>query len=236
MVGETQRIENGWDVYGSDGEKVGNVAEVGSNYLLVQKGLFFTRDFYIPTSAVASVRQDEVRLSLASGEIEHQGWDSPPQDTSHVAAAGAMGRTVGNGDGDSGRSIQSGDEVAIPVVEENLRVGRREVDSGGVRVTQRVEEQPVREQVTLRDETIEVERVPVDRPVDPATMRDLDEAFIPVSVEMRERDEVPVVDKQARVVEEVVVDKEVRERTETVEGTVRRTDVDVQEVGGETRR
>ncbi len=235
MVGDTQRIENGWDVYGSDGEKVGNVAEVGSNYLLVQKGLFFTKDFYIPTSAVASVRQDEVRLSLASGEIEHQGWDSPPQSTSHGVSAGAMSGTVATGNVDSGRSRQS-DEVAIPVVEENISVGRREVDSGGVRVTQRVEEQPVREQVTLRDETIEVERVPVDRPVDPDTVRDLDEAFIPVSVEMRERDEVPVVDKQARVVEEVVVDKEVRERTETVEGTVRRTDVDVHEVGGETRR
>ncbi len=236
MVGDTQRIENGWDVYGSDGEKVGNVAEVGSNYLLVQKGLLFTKDFYIPTSAVASVRQDEVRLSLASGEIERQGWDSPPQSTAHGVSAGATSGTVATGNVESGRSVQTGDEVAIPVVEENLSVGRREVDSGGVRVTRHVEEQPVREQVTLRDETIEVERVPVDRPVDPATMRDLDEAFIPVSVEMRERDEVPVVDKQARVVEEVVVDKDVRERTETVEGTVRRTDVDVREVGGETRR
>lgn len=236
MVGDSQRIENGWDVYGSDGEKVGNVAEVGGNYLLVQKGLFFTKDFYIPTSAVASVRQDEVRLSLASGDIEHQGWDSPPQSTARGSSAGAMSGTVATGNMESGRSIQSGDEVAIPVVEENISIGRREVDSGGVRVTQRVEEQPVREQVTLRDETIEVERVPVDRPVDPDTMRDLDEAFIPVSVEMRERDEVPVVDKQARVVEEVVVDKEVRERTETIEGTVRRTDVDVHEVGRETRR
>ncbi len=235
MVGDIQRIENGWDVYGSDGEKVGNVAEVGSNYLLVQKGWFFTRDLYIPTSAVASVRQDEVRLSLASGEIEQQGWDSPPQSTEHVASAAATSGTVATGNVESGRSVQTRDEVAIPVVEENLSVGRREVDSGGVRVTQRVEEQPVREQVTVRDEAIEVERVPVDRPVDPDTMRDLDEAFIPVSVEMRERDEVPVVEKQARVVEEVVVDKEVRERTETVEGTVRRTYVDVHEVGGESR-
>ena len=235
MVGNTQRIENGWNVYGSDGEKVGNVGEVGSNYLLVQKGLLFTRDFYIPTSAVASVGQDEVRLSLASGEIEHQGWDSPPQSTSHSVSAGAMSGTAASGNVESGRTIQSGGEVAIPVVEENISVGRREVDSGGVRVTQRVEEQPVREQVTLRDEVVQVERVPVNQPVDPATARDLDEAFIPVSVEMREHDEVPVVDKQARVVEEVVVEKEVRERTETVEGTVRRTDVDVHEVGGDTR-
>ena len=125
--------------------------------------------------------------------------------------------------------------AAIPVVEEELRVGKREVESGGVRVSQRVEERPVEQQVTLRDERIEVARVPVNLPVDPATVRDPDEAFIPVTVEMRERDEVPVVEKQARVVEEVVIDKDVEQRTETVQDTVRRTDVDVEEVAGRTR-
>ena len=49
------------------------------------------------------------------------------------------------------------EETAIPVVEEELRVGKREVESGGVRVTQRIEERPVERQVTLRDETIEEE-------------------------------------------------------------------------------
>ena len=124
------------------------------------------------------------------------------------------------------------DEIAIPVVEEQLRVGKREVDSGGVRVSQRVEEQPVERQVTLRDETVEVERVPVNRPVDPATVRHPDEPFIPVTVEMCERDEVPVVEKQARVVEEVVIDKDIEQRTEAIRDTVRRTDVDVEEITG----
>ena len=125
--------------------------------------------------------------------------------------------------------------AAIPVVEEELRVGKREVDSGGVRVSQRVEERPVEQQVTLRDETVEVARVPVDRPVDPATVSNPDEAFIPITIEMRERDEVPVVERQARVVEEVVIDKDVEQRSETIRDTVRRTDVDVEEVPERTR-
>ncbi len=53
--------------------------------------------------------------------------------------------------------------------------------------------------------------------------------------EVRERDEEVVVDKQARVVEEVHIKKNVEQRTETVQDTVRRTDVDVQELGGTTR-
>jgi uncharacterized protein (TIGR02271 family) len=123
-------------------------------------------------------------------------------------------------------------EVAIPVVEEELRVGTREVETGGVRVETRVEETPVQEQVTLRDEQVRVERRAVDQPVDATTIAD---AFREGTFEVRERDEEAVVDKQARVVEEVVINKDVDQRTETIQDTVRRTDVDVEEIAGQTR-
>jgi uncharacterized protein (TIGR02271 family) len=116
-------------------------------------------------------------------------------------------------------------ETTIPVVEEELQVGKREVERGGVRVESRVEEKPVTEQVQLREERVHVERRPVDRPV-----TDADAAFREGTLEVTERAEEAVVGKTARVVEEVVVGKHVEERTETVSDTVRRTDVDVQEV------
>jgi len=123
-------------------------------------------------------------------------------------------------------------EVSIPIVEEQIRVGTREVESGGVRVDTRVEETPVREQVNLRDEQVRVERRPVDQQVDASTVTD---AFREGTFEVRERDQEAVVQKDARVVEEVVINKDVQQRTETVEDTVRRTDVDVQEMSGDTR-
>jgi len=123
-------------------------------------------------------------------------------------------------------------EVAIPIVEEEIRVGKREVESGGVRVETRVEETPVNEQVTLRDEHVTVERRPVDRAVDAGTVTD---AFREGTFEVRERDEEAVVQKEARVVEEVVVNRNVEQRTETIQDTVRRTDVDVEQVPGQTR-
>jgi uncharacterized protein (TIGR02271 family) len=116
-------------------------------------------------------------------------------------------------------------ETTIPVVEEELKVGKREVERGGVRVESRVEEKPVTEQVQLREERVHVERRPVDRPV-----TDTDKAFREGTLEVTERAEEAVVSKTARVVEEVVVGKEVAEHTETVHDTLRRTDVDVQEV------
>jgi uncharacterized protein (TIGR02271 family) len=116
-------------------------------------------------------------------------------------------------------------ETTIPVVEEELQVGKREVERGGVRVESRVEETPVTEEVQLREERVHVERRPVDRPV-----TDTDKAFREGTLEVTERAEEAVVSKSARVVEEVVVGKEVEEHTETVRDTLRRTDVDVQEV------
>jgi uncharacterized protein (TIGR02271 family) len=128
----------------------------------------------------------------------------------------------------SGRSQNVEGQQAIPVVEEELHVGKREVQRGGVRVHTRVEERPVEEQVRLREEHVSVERRPADRPVTAADLNTFQEG----TIEMTERAEEAVVQKQARVVEEVVVGKEASQRTETVRDTVRRTDVDIQEIPG----
>jgi len=85
----------------------------------------------------------------------------------------------------------------------------------------------VEETVRLRDETVRVERRPADRP---ATEADLS-AGRERTVEVTETDEEAVITKQARVVEDVVVHKDVQEQTETVRDTVRRTEVEVEEVG-----
>jgi uncharacterized protein (TIGR02271 family) len=110
---------------------------------------------------------------------------------------------------------------AFPVVQESLEVGKRSVQTGGVRVYSRVTETPVSESVNLREEHASIERRAVDRP---ATAADLQEGF----VEVKETAEEPVVAKTARVVEEVVVAKEGSNRTETITDTIRGTQVEVE--------
>ncbi len=123
------------------------------------------------------------------------------------------------------RKLDREGETVLPVVEEELKVGKREVEGGGVRLRTYVTEQPVEEQVTLRQERVSVERRPVDRPASEADISSFREG----TLEVTERSEEAVVSKRARVIEEVVIGKEVRERTETIRDTVRRTDVDVDE-------
>jgi uncharacterized protein (TIGR02271 family) len=120
----------------------------------------------------------------------------------------------------------------LEVIEEDLEIGKETVETGRMRVYSTVSEQPVEENVSLREETIRVQRRPVDRtvPADPSLFQEK-------SVEVVERAEVPTVDKVARVVEEVVVGKDVNERVETVQDTVRRQDVQVEQAGtGSGRR
>ena len=115
-------------------------------------------------------------------------------------------------------------EVAIPVVAEELQVGKREVERGGVRVQKRVSEIPVEEDVTLREERVNVDR----RAADYTFHGTESEAFQESIVEIKEAYEELVLNKKARVVEEVVIHKDVEEHTETVRETLRRTEVDVE--------
>lgn len=123
----------------------------------------------------------------------------------------------------------SDNDYVLPVVEEELRVGKRNVERGRMRVYTRVVETPVEEQVTLREETVHVERRAVDRPLTEA-----DRAMQDQTIEVTTTGEEAVVGKTARVIEEVVVSKEATTHTETVRDTVRRTDVDVEQIGGQS--
>jgi uncharacterized protein (TIGR02271 family) len=115
-------------------------------------------------------------------------------------------------------------EAAIPLVEEQLRVGKREVSRGGVRIRSHVVETPVREQVSLREEHVEVERRPMNQPIENA-----DELLQERTLEATEMAEEAVVSKEAVVREEVSLKKDVTERTEEISDTVRRTEVDLED-------
>lgn len=113
---------------------------------------------------------------------------------------------------------------SIPIIEENLEVGKKEVQSGGARIRSTIVEKPVEESVRLRTEHVNVERNPVNRQATDAELNTFKEG----TIEMTEHKEVPVVEKQAWVKEEISLNKDVDEREETVRDTVRSTKVDVE--------
>lgn len=148
--------------------------------------------------------------------------------SSSLTGSGKSGSALtGSQQRDSGVARDTETSRAIPVVEEQLKIGKREVQRGGVRIYSRVVETPVNESIGLREEHVNVERRPVDQPISTTDAT----AFKEQSIEMRESAEEAVVQKSARVVEEVRVGKEVSERTEQIKDTVRRTEVEVEQLG-----
>lgn len=179
-------------------------------------------------------RYDPIDIDERSSHWRSQGWsgydETAPvltdseiqQERDRYSAARAD-----TGEQSATQATGGQEQTRIPVVEEELKVGKRAVQRGGVRVYSRVTEKPVQESVQLREEHVNVERHAVDQP---ATEADL-AAFKEGSVELREMAEEPVVSKTARVVEEVVVSKDVTQETASINETVRRTDVEVEQLG-----
>ncbi len=114
--------------------------------------------------------------------------------------------------------------TAIPIIEEELQVGKKTVQTGGAYIKSRIVEKPVEETVNLQEERVFVERTPVNRPVGSTDF----DSFKEGTIELKEYAEVPVISKEARVVEEITVGKEVSERDETIHDTVRKTEVDIE--------
>jgi uncharacterized protein (TIGR02271 family) len=175
---------------------------------------------------VASI--EEGSLARAEGIMDDYGpvdveeGLSAAADRMRAVDSGAAATDIGAGAA-TGR-LREDDEEVVPVVEEQLHVGKRTVERGGVRIRTYAVETAVEEAVVLRDESVTIERhrLSPDRPAD-------ETAFQERVIEVTETDEVPVVEKGVRVREELVIHKDVQERVETVSDTVRRTEVEVED-------
>jgi len=170
------------------------------------------------TGALGEAGYAEAGVGTSTYGAEPGATDTLRTGTARVGAAGST---------ETGATMRTGEEV-IPLRQEELEIGKRTVDRGTTRVRRYVVRTPVEQQVNLRDETVTMER---RRPVAPGTPGVPEGAFEERTVEVRTTTEEPVVSKSARVAEEVVIRKDVTERTETVRDTVRREEVQVDKDG-----
>jgi stress response protein YsnF len=136
------------------------------------------------------------------------------------------------GTNQTGNMGNTADANSIPVIEEEMEVGKRRVETGGVRLRSRIIERPVEETLRLREEHVNVERNPVDRPATDADLQNFKEG----ETTFTEHAEKPVVNKEARVVEEVNLNKETKDRERTIRDSVRKTEVDVKKTSKDEER
>lgn len=127
-------------------------------------------------------------------------------------------------------TVAAGQSETIQLAEENLAVGKRVLNRGGTRIRRFVVETPVEESINLHSEKVLLERRPV---TDGRVVSDAD--FSDKTIEMTESVEEAVVSKTARVVEEISLRKEATDHVETIHDTLRREDVEIEQIPGDIR-
>lgn len=110
----------------------------------------------------------------------------------------------------------------LKLAEEEIDISKRRISDGKIRLRRYTTEEDVSEDISLTEHHANVFRSAVD---EPAYLHDVD--WSDKTIEVEESHEVPVVNKTAHIREEVGIDSERTERTETVRDTVRRQEVEV---------
>ena len=217
------------ELFGDEEEHVGNYSEAvrrGHAVLTVEAD-----DDRIDTARDVLTRCDAIDIDEQAAGWRSQGWTGHDETAEPVARERAGDERDLAAEPVSRERAGNERENVVPVVQEELEVGKRQVRGGGVRVVSRVVSKPVSESVELRREEATIERHPVDRPATEADLAALKDR----TIEIAEMAEKAVVTKTAHVVEEVVVGKQVSNETQRVEDTVRRTEVDVERLGADER-
>ena len=169
-------------------------------------------------------RQDVlVRLDDGRALMTPLGWLGRQDDGSYRLKFGGADDTLG-------RALEAAgaDRHVVPVLEERLLVGKREVETGRFVIRKRVVEERQAVEQALNKEQVVVERVPVGRLIDApiAEHHEGDTLIIPVM------EEVLVVEKRLMLREEVRVTWKVKQEIQREEVTVRREEVDLDQVEG----
>jgi uncharacterized protein (TIGR02271 family) len=238
-------IQAGWNAYDIADEKIGEVAEVGQNYVLVQKGLFFPKDIYIPLSYVSNIDENDqsVIINASKSEVESMGWDAAPTDgggdwniSTDASSTGSyvdtaqttnLG-TTSTASMDTSVDIDrtTDDSFTVPLREERLQAETRQREAGEVAVGTHVVQQQESLEVPVTHEEVEVTRRRVDRPDTGGEIIDDGQTIrVPIRAEEVE------VRKDSRIVEEVEISKRPVTETQRVNETVRREEIDVDTTG-----
>jgi uncharacterized protein (TIGR02271 family) len=232
----------GYDVNDSTGNKIGKVDNVWVDdatneleFVGVKTGWLMGKTHVIPV-ANAQISDGSVQVPFDEDRIKNapsfSGDDelSPEQEDEiysyygegRSTAASPSGLPTGAGTGyDTGTSgvDNATDDQSLTLHEEELEVGKREVESGRVRLRKVVHTEHQEVPVELRREEVHIERVPATGDYDNTTAFQEQEIDVPLT-----REEA-VVGKESRATEQVRLNKTVSTETENVGGDVRREDV-----------
>ena len=208
---------------GSNDEDLGEVQEVGQNYVLVQKGMINKEKFYIPRDLAESYDGDVLRFRISEEDVKSRYMrDTPPPPTTtstQERTTTSMPR----------QERTAEEETTVPLTEERLGVSKT-ASAREATITKEPVTETKSVEVPVTHEEISVERRPASGSSTTAAgspVQSRTETKVPLKSE-----EVQVT-KQPYVKEEVSVKKKPVTETKTVTDQVTSEKARVKHTGGE---
>lgn len=216
----------GMDVFGKDGQKLGKVLSTGDNAFVVEKGVFFPKDFSLRFDDISEIRDNKIFLRQSTNELKE--WKEPEYAGWTKVEAVNVGLIEAKPTESYKPKYESLSEetIKVPLMEEELEATKTSRQTGELRVRKIVHTELRHITVPLAHEEVRVERVKIDRYREPEAGESR-EAFQEKTISMPVMDEEVVLSKHAKVREEVRLTKERRTEQRDVSDQVRKEDLEI---------
>lgn len=224
-------LAEGMTVYSRDGERLGKLVTLADDHIVVEKGIFFPKDFTLRYDDIQDLREGSVYLNIGDPDLadwkneKYTGWNHTDE-----INLGLMDAEPKAEDRDQYRDRQQKDSIQISVAEEELEAQKVARQKGEVTVHKIVHTELRHFTVPVMREEIRVERVPVqesrNQGMSTGTAADAD-AFEEKTINVPLMEEEVTVTKRPVVKEEVRISKERNIEEQTVEGEVRKEEVQI---------
>lgn len=217
MAQDRRGIREGMTVYSADGEKLGKVLECQADTFIIEKGFFFPKDYIARYEDVSGIDGEEASLRFAKDTF-----------TSGISSMGTTeARGTASREAGGASTMRSGEDVRVPIAEEELDVTKRDREAGEVRLRKDVVTEHERVDVPVMKERVSVERVPTgERAASPG-----EGAFEQKTVSVPVHEEEVEIRKRPVVKEEVRLRKDRQVEQRAAEADLRKERVDIEGEG-----
>ena len=227
------RLASGMVVRSADGDKLGKIVSFDDNGVVVEKGIFFPKDYICSFDQIDAVSDDEVYLKWGTNLVEQQydnyyGSGSYARETADEGAwtdYDYEGRRAGGG----GRAEAAREHMSIPLREEELQVQKKGLrEKGRVRIYKTVTTEDKTFTVPLRREEVHVERVPASELKSGESFGDVTGNFENKTVSIPVMEEEVEVTKRPVVKEAIKVETETKTVNQQIHGEVRKEEARIE--------
>jgi len=231
-------VRAGMAVTSTKGERLGNVVRVGSDTFVVEKGVFFPKDFELRYDHITSLEGEQIGYTLSDTDARFGSLAETARAGTAATAAATAARAVppappARAAAPTSIGTSRKDDVRIPLMEEEIGIEKVSRETGHVRIHKTVKTEEKHFSIPVTREDVVIERVSASE--DDARLSP-ELAFQEQTLDMPLHEEDVQVTKRARVREQIVVHPIIQALEKEASASLRHEEVEIDDTRGRALR